>query len=97
MDNRQARISNADRTATLLDALKMLEKTDFTTMMGSGIMVKLTPITEGKHLADEFMLAAEDMETIKAGMIKSLRDALARRRAMLRSEVSDIEKAVGAV
>jgi hypothetical protein len=93
MDNRQ-RVENADRTSTLLAALKMLETTDFTTMMGSGIMVKLTPITDGKHLADEFALPAEDMETIKAGMIASLQAVLRRRRASLLSEVKKIETAV---
>lgn len=92
MDNRKI---NAGRTDVLVDALKMLETTDFEKMMGSGIMVKLTPITDGHHLTDEFMLAAEDMKTVAPFLAASLRKTLKLRMATLRSEMKGIENVIG--
>lgn len=90
--------TNAQRTATLISAIKMLEETDFTRRMGSGILIKLTDL-EGKNLlkgslADEFCLAAEDMETVKPAVIASLKTTLERRKALLRTEIGDIDKAL---
>lgn len=91
----EARLKNADCTATLLAALKFLEKKDFTTMMGSGILMRLTDLS-GKTMAPEFCFPAEDMEKIKSELIRSLRTYLERRTWILQRELGDINAAVGA-
>lgn len=93
-NNRRARTISADYTHTLVAALKALQGTDFSKWMGSGILVDLTPITPEKHLANEFMLPAEDMEEIKPLIIKSLRRHLELRKARLLGEIRDIEAAL---
>ena len=89
-----ARSYIADETSTLISALKMLRGTDFTKRTGSGIIIRLTDL-EGKNLlhgiADEFCIAAEDMEVIKPAIIQSLRNTLERRRLLLQREIRDIE------
>ena len=94
MDHRQ-RVKNSDSSSTLINTLKMLESTSFDSMMGSGIMVRLTPITEGKSLGEEFMVAAEDMCAVAPLLAGSIRNYLARRTALLRAELGDIEKICG--
>lgn len=94
MDHRQ-RVKNSDCSNTLINALKMLEGTSFEGMMGSGIMVRLTPITEGKSLGEEFMVAAEDLGPVAPLLATSIRNSLKRRTILLQSEISDINKALG--
>lgn len=86
----------ADETRTLISALKMLQE-DFTERTGSGIIIRLTDL-EGKSLlhgiADEFCIAAEDMELIKPAIIQSLSNTLERRRLLLQREIRDIEDSI---
>lgn len=91
----QARVRNADGTRTLLAALRMLEATDFAAMFGSGVMVRLTPITEGRRLADEFVVAAEDLAAVAPLLARSLRASLGRRRELLLREAREVGEALG--
>lgn len=90
MDRKQ-QMRNADRVSVLCNAIKTLQRTDFNTMMASGIMIRLTPITEGRHICDEFLINAEDMEEIKPAIIASLQEALKLRAIRLKSEIKEIE------
>lgn len=87
----------AQTTPVLVRALQMLEREDFTRRMGSGVVVRLTDL-EGKTIGGlidpEFMLAAEDMQEIKVGMISSLRKSLRLRRMSLVAEIGGIDGAV---
>jgi len=87
-----ARVSNSQETYKLTEALKMLQTTDFEKMMGSGIMISLTPITENKHLCDEFMIPTEDMKDIAPLIAASLKRHLILRKARLQCEIGDITK-----
>lgn len=86
------RIENADRTTTLTGALKALEATNFQTWMGSGVMIRITPITEDRNLCDEFLIPAECMDKIKEPLIGALLSVLSRRKVILQSEIREIEK-----
>lgn len=90
-DKFAARVRKADQTNTLLRAIKALETVKFDAMTGSGIMVKLTPITPGSGLTDEFVMRAEDMGQLAAGMAASLRERLLMRKTLLQDEIKDID------
>lgn len=92
MDRRQ-RIANADETYQLIKVIHALEGTNFEQLMGSGIMVQLTPITEGNELGGEFMVRAEDIGPVADLLVASIRESLRMRAAMLRRELKDIEQA----
>jgi hypothetical protein len=82
---------NSDSTDSITNAIAVLKSKDFTKSMGSGILVSLTTY-EGKPLCAEFTLPAEDMENIKPNIIESLKKMLKLRRALLTSEISQIDK-----
>ncbi len=92
VDQKQ-RVRNADETRALVDTINKLTKRDFTTMMGSGILVSLTDL-EGRAIAPEFCMPAEDMEGIKGAFITSIRAALERRLVRLQSEMRSIEETI---
>ena len=91
--NNPRNYNNAERTSTLIAALSVLQTEDFTKRMGSGIIVSLTDL-EGKSLCDRFCLPAEDMQTIKVEIIKSLKTSLTRRKAQRQIELREIETAL---
>ena len=90
MDRRQ-QTQNSDQTHNLIGAIKALTAQDFTRWMASGIIIRLTPITDNKESCEEFMIAAEDMEQIKTPIIQSIQRSLLRRRIMLKNDLRDIE------
>lgn len=92
VDQKQ-RVRNADSSRTLITAIKGLQK-DFSTMMGSGILVQLTDL-EGRSLVPEFCMRAEDMDGIKGRFITSIKAALECRLALLASEMRSIEEVLG--
>ena len=87
-------VFNAQETNRLLAAIKMLKTTDFSTMMGSGIVVNLKPITRERVLCEEFMIAAEDMTNIAPKLVESITRSLTLRLDRLRREVQEIEQTV---
>lgn len=84
------RLRRSQDTTVVVGALKVLEKKDFTFMMGSGLMLAVIDLN-GRAVTHEFMIRAEDMEKIKPGIIQSLRDTLELRKALLRTELASIE------
>lgn len=88
----KSRVNASQETHRLIKAIEVLKKTDFDLSTGSGIMISLTPITEGKTLCDEFMMAAEDIEFIKQAICDSLVRSLRLRLSLRRAEVTALER-----
>ena len=89
------RVTAAQDTSRLVQAVKYLEATDFETMMGSGVMVSLLPITAGRTSCEEFMLNAEDLQSIKVSIIDSLRKQLKFRLSIRSLEINAISTLLG--
>lgn len=85
-----ARAKHADDTNTLVGVVKYLEKHDFTTRMGSGVVVRLLDL-EDKPICDEFCIRGEDLEPVKPLLINSIKEALKLRIALRQAEIREIE------
>lgn len=83
------RAQAADNTHRLVGAIKALTKKDFSTMTGSGLVFSITDMA-GNYVCPEFLLRAEDMETIKHAFIKTLKDQLKFRKILREAEIRDI-------
>lgn len=90
-----ARRHNSDSTNSLVMAVGVLSKTDFSKQMGSGILVRFADYTTGDAITGEFTVAAEDMEVIKTEILASLRRSLALRRVLLLRDISSIDMCQG--
>lgn len=62
---------------------------DFEKMMGSGILIQLTDLS-GNEVCPEFVVSAEDMESIKQPIIASLLKSLELKRVLVLSELREL-------
>lgn len=86
----EARKQRASDTNVLIGAIVNLRKKDFDCCRGSGVLISLAGL-DGKAIAAEFMVPAEQMEAIKALIITGIGDILQLRKHLRAAELRDIE------